>query len=103
MADSQGQKLMSSCSREQQIIDNLPLVKYLLKKKFSVYVDRLGWDDAYQWGCIGLITAIDKYNGKTKLSTYVQYRMHDQLSMALWRQQLIRVPLHKWRKGERLG
>lgn len=89
--------------RDAEIMNNIPLVKFLLKKKFQRYVDWLGWDDAFQWACLGLILAVDKYNGAAKLSTYVEYRIHDQLTMALWRQQLVRVPLKKWREGERLN
>ena len=63
--------------RESLILDNLPLVKYIVDK-LSVYlppsVDR---DDLIEAGIIGLIDAVDKYDPEKncKLSTYARFRI----------------------------
>lgn len=52
-------KAGDSAAREQVVCENLRLVKYLVKR----FLDRgREYDDLYQYGCMGLIKAIDRFD-----------------------------------------
>lgn len=56
-------------ARDALVRDNLPLVHYALRR----FRDRgAEYDDLFQWGCVGLIKAIDRFDPKyeVKFSTY---------------------------------
>ncbi len=64
-------------SRESLILENLPLVKYIVDR-LSVYLPpTLDKDDLIEAGVIGLIDAVDKYNPEKncKLSSYARFRI----------------------------
>ena len=56
-------------ARDQLVRQNLALVKYIVKR----FVGRgAEFDDLYQWGCLGLVKAIDRFDPDypVKFSTY---------------------------------
>ena len=58
-----------AAAREKVIEDNLALVKYLVKRFTGRGVE---FDDLYQWGCLGLVKAVDRFDPAypVKFSTY---------------------------------
>ena len=58
-----------AAAREKVIEDNLALVKYLVKRFTGRGVE---FDDLYQWGCLGLVKAIDRFDPDypVQFSTY---------------------------------
>jgi len=64
-------------SRESLILDNLPLVKYIVDK-LSVYLPpSVDKEDLIEAGIIGLIDAVDRYDPEKncRLSTYARFRI----------------------------
>lgn len=47
---------------EDRIVDNMPLVNYVVKKFFSNLQHRCEWDEMLQIGYIGLIKAAEKFD-----------------------------------------
>lgn len=56
-------------AREQLVKDNLALVKYIVKRFMGRGAE---FDDLYQWGCLGLLKAIDRFDPEypVRFSTY---------------------------------
>lgn len=56
-------------AREQLVKDNLALVKYIVKRFMGRGAE---FDDLYQWGCVGLLKAIDRFDPDypVQFSTY---------------------------------
>ena len=58
-------------TRDEMITDNLDLVHFVINKRYKGALKRYEYDDLFQAGCIGLIKAVDGYDGTiAKLSTY---------------------------------
>lgn len=58
-----------AAAREEVIRDNLPLVRYVLKR----FQDRSAeYEDLYQYGCMGLVKAVDRFDPsyEARFSTY---------------------------------
>lgn len=55
--------------RDRRIVENMPLVRVIIKKYFPNYTRD---DDIFQIGCIGLIKSVDTYdfNRGSAFSTY---------------------------------
>lgn len=56
-------------AREQLVKDNLALVKYIVKRFMGRGAE---FDDLFQWGCLGLLKAIDRFDPEypVRFSTY---------------------------------
>lgn len=56
-------------AREQLVRENLALVKYIVKRFMGRGAE---FDDLYQWGCLGLVKAIDRFDPDypVQFSTY---------------------------------
>lgn len=68
---SAGNELRLDPEQEQQLRDNLGLVRYVLRKHFNLRRSDADYDDAYQHGCVALIRAIKCYDASISTpSTY---------------------------------
>lgn len=63
--------------REQQIIHNLPLVKYLAARMLTRLPSHVELNDLVNYGIIGLMDAVDKYDPSrgVKFKTYAELRI----------------------------
>ena len=51
---------------EVKVEENLKLVNFVAKK----YIGKIEYDDLFQIGCLGLVKAANKYDGRCEFSTY---------------------------------
>jgi RNA polymerase sigma factor FliA len=88
--------------RDEMIIDNLPLVKYIAARIAGRLPSHVEVDDLINAGILGLIDAIDKYDPtrKIKFKTYAEFRIRgaiiDELRSLDW------VPRSTRQKASRL-
>ncbi len=77
----QTEKKFSEKTKDEIILENLPLVKKVASKIYYKLPDcDIEFDDLVNTGIIGLIKAIDKYNeGKAKFSTYAYIKIRGEI------------------------
>ncbi len=77
----QTEKKFSDKTKDEIILENLPLVKKVASKIYYKLPDcDIEFDDLVNTGIIGLIKAIDKYNeGKAKFSTYAYIKIRGEI------------------------
>ena len=77
----QVEKKFSEKTKDEIILENLPLVKKVASKIYYKLPDcDIEFDDLVNTGIIGLIKAIDKYNeGKAKFSTYAYIKIRGEI------------------------
>lgn len=72
---------MNDADRDQLIINNLPLVQYVLN---TYYTGSRMDEDLFQEGCIGLIKAVDLWKPELgAFSTYAVFAIKSQINMCL--------------------
>lgn len=70
-------------NREEIIIENMPLVTFIVNKYFKNNT-LMAYEDKIGYGNIGLIKAVDRYNGdKGKFSTYAFCIIRGEISNAI--------------------
>jgi RNA polymerase sigma factor for flagellar operon FliA len=64
-------------NREELILEHLPQVRLIARRMYERLPGHVSLDDLVSAGTIGLIAAIDRYNGSTgvKLRTYAEYKI----------------------------
>ncbi len=68
-------------SRDQMILDSMPQVEFLARRMWCRLGRRkdLEVGDLISAGYIGLIKAVDNYDGSTKISTYARHRIEGEM------------------------
>lgn len=66
-------------ARNKLIEHNLRLVVHVLKR----YEGKIEFEDLFQTGVIGLIKAVDSYNGTNRFATYAERMIESELLMFL--------------------
>ena len=70
-------------NREEIIIENMPLVPFIVNKYFKNNT-LMAYEDKIGYGNIGLIKAVDRYNeDKGKFSTYASWIIRGEISNAI--------------------
>ena len=71
-------------NREEIIIENMPLVPFIVNKYFKNNT-LMAYEDKIGYGNIGLIKAVDRYSeDKGKFSTYAFWMIRGEISNAIW-------------------
>ena len=67
----------SNCTRERLIVEYAPLIKYIAQRIAARLPANIELDDLISSGVIGLMDAIDKYDGTrdNKFKTYAEFRI----------------------------
>ena len=68
---------MTASERERLILENMPQVKIIARRIYHRLPTSISLDDLISTGVVGLISAIDRYNGSqgVKLKTYAEYKI----------------------------
>lgn len=84
---------------------NILLVQKVVKQQLGAYqLQHLKESDLFQEGCLGLLTAIEKYDPEqgTALSTYATWWIRQRVRRAIHdKDRLIRIPVHRIEDGVR--
>ncbi len=77
----EAEKSFSEKTKDEIVLENLPLVKKVASKIYYKLPDcDIEFDDLVNTGIIGLMKAIDKYNeGKAKFSTYAYIKIRGEI------------------------
>lgn len=70
---------MREKAKEYAIIEHQKFVSYLIYRLYPTYADR-NYSDMLQCGMIGILKALDKYNGKMAFTTYSRFYIIHELS-----------------------
>lgn len=88
--------------REQQILENLPQVRLIARRIADRLPDHVNVEDLVSSGTLGLIAAIDRYDGTqgVKLRTYAEYKIRGAILDSL--RELDWVPRRQRRRARAL-
>lgn len=97
------QRARAGCaaSRAKLIEQHLPLVASIARRFDS---RRVPFDDLVSEGCIGLMTAVEKFDAERgfRLSTYARWWIGQSIALAIMNQSnLVRVPVHVQRSARK--
>jgi len=90
-------------SRAKLIEQHLPLVMSIARRYDS---RRVPFDDLVSEGCIGLMTAVEKFDAERgfRLSTYARWWIGQAIALAIMNQSnIVRVPVHVQRNARKLA
>lgn len=73
-----GATIAHSSQRESLILSHLPQVE-LLARQLHMRCPQVELDDLISVGTIGLIEAVDRYDGRNKLNTFAEHRIRGAL------------------------
>ena len=87
--------------REKRIVDNLKLVHFVLRR--YIHQPDTMYEDLYQEGVIGLISAVDKFDeSKASFSTFAVCCILRQIQMYLRGNNIVHVPQNFFKNGNEL-